>query len=248
MIKRAMLKALLGIITFGCISNPSFALDGALGQYISEQDFHQMSNQIMDRAEVRGLVVRLDTREALRCLKIKSFIRRFQHEKNNVALEDLCKRGTVNPYKDLVVIQTNENEQLINFLRSGMSVGVSAYQSQQDVLRPELPNMSLKNEEFLLSPLFATLLSESINTLRSRVRENNGALASSQMLGRAVMVITNPAESVAFIFNEIFQKAVFTSGETQVKLRDYGQDLFVDQRTGHSIQMNMLEFQMVLHY
>jgi hypothetical protein len=246
--KQHMRKFIFTLITVSSLALPAFAVGGSLQNYVTDAEMYEISNRLPPEAHVEGTAVRLDTRDAIRCMRVKDYIRRSNGKASKIALEDLCKVDQEHPYKDIVVLQTAENQELLNYIKSGITVGLSAYESNKSsktIKEDETSNN--KNNEFILSPLFAAMVSESIDHLRNYVKGNGGKAANSQFLGSTILVITNPAESIADMVNGFYNYRFIHEAKTKVVLRDY-RDEDPHAQKGRSPEMNALEFKLEFRF
>lgn len=248
-----MLMKSLILILFSCLSIRAMAVDGVLGNYVSDAEIYDITARLPRQAEVTGVAVRLDTRDGIQCGKIRNFIRRHKLRVSKFAVDDLCiPPSASSPYKDLVVFQTEENQPLLNFIKSGLSIGMTAYQSKssRDPEREQRLEAAAKSDSFLLSPIFAAFLSESVTHLRGHIQDNGGRLGDSKFFGSTILVITNPAESIKNIFNGLSKYKSIKSADSQLLLRDYSSELQAPgpYQRGQTPDLNALEFRMVFHY
>lgn len=110
-----MLMKSIIFILFSCLSIRAIAVDGVLGNYVTDAEIYNITARLPKRAEVRGMAVRLDTRDGIQCGRVRSFIRRHNLKVSKFAIDDLCSSSTTSsPYKDLVIFQTEENNALID--------------------------------------------------------------------------------------------------------------------------------------
>jgi hypothetical protein len=245
-----MLKSILTLITVSSLALPAFAVGGSLQNYVSDAEMYEISNKLPPQSHFEGMAVRLDTRDAIRCMRLKEIIRRNNLQVSKVALGDLCKVDQEHPFKDIVVLDTNENQELLNYIKSGIAVGLSAYEtnksSKGNKEATDSEGTPQKNE-FILSPLFAAMVSESIDHLRNYVKGNGGKAANSEFLGNTILVITNPAESIADMMNGFYNYRFIQEAKTKVILRDY-RDEDPYGRKGRSPEMNALEFKLEFRF
>ena len=244
-----MLKLILSFITVSSLALPALAVSGVLQNYVSDAEMYEISNHEVRQPTIEGTAVRFDTRDAVRCMRMKAIIRRSNVKVSNIALADLCKVDQDHPYKDIVVLQTAENQELINFIKSGITVGLSAYETNKagKSSKESEGTATSGNKEFLLSPLFAAMVSESIDHLRSYVKGNSGKAADSKLLGSTILVITNPAESIGDLVNGFYNYRFIQDAKTKVVLRDY-RDEDPHGRKGRSPEMNALEFKLEFRF
>lgn len=249
--KVRMLKSLFATLLISSFTLPALAFDGVLQKYVSEAEMFEIANHGPRHAQITGTAVRLDTRDHLRCQQMKSLIRQSNGKISNVALADLCKVKPENPYKDIVVLNTEENEELLNYIKSGLTVGISAYDTNKANKNKsnsdEDDGGSNRSRELLVSPLFAAVVSESIEHLRTYVKENRGKALNSYFLGSTILVVTNPAKTVGDIINGFAEYRFVQEAKTKVVLRDY-RDEETFGRRGGSPQLNALEFKLEFRF
>lgn len=246
-----MMKSLFASILISSFTLPAFAFDGILQKYVSEAEIYEIANHGPRHAQIQGTAVRLDTRDHLRCQQMKSLIQQSNGKISNVALADLCKIKAENPYKDIIVLNTEENEELLNYIKSGLTVGISAYDTNKSNKSKsnsgDDSTSSNRNRELLVSPLFAAVVSESIDRLRSYVKENRGKALNSQFLGSTILVVTNPAKTVGDIVNGFADYRFVQEAKTKVVLRDYRDEETFGRQKG-SPQLNALEFKLEFRF
>ena len=245
-----MSKSFFSFILVSTLALQAHAVGGSLQNYVSDAEMYEISNRLPAQPHFEGMAVRLDTRDAARCRHIKTIIRRNNMKISNFALEDLCKVDQEQPFKDIVVMNTAENEELLNYIKSGITVGLSAYEAKksgQANKDRENDGTEVKNNEFILSPLFAAMVSESIERLRFYVKSNGGKAVNSQFLGSTILVITNPAETVADLVNGFNNYRFIQEAKTKVILRDY-RDEDPHGRKGQSPELNALEFRLEFRF
>lgn len=246
-----MLKPICLLILASTLALQAHAVEGLLEKYVSDADMYEISNKPEPRTHFEGTAVRLDTRDAVRCMHIMDIIRRSSTKISKGALDDLCKFDRENPYKDIVILQTAENQELLNYIKSGVTLGLSAYESKSSKEKKvEAEEATGRSNEFILSPLFAAMVSESIEHLRTYVKHNNGKAARSRLLGSTILVITNPAETVADMVNGFYNYRFIQDAKTKVILRDYRDYDDQDPRKlkGHSPEMNALEIKLEFRF
>ena len=245
-----MWKSFFTLILVGTSALQAHAVGGSLQNYVSDAEMYEISNRLPAEPTFEGMAVRLDTRDGVRCGRLKALIRRSNLKVSNFALEDLCKVDQQQPYKDIVVLNTAENQEILNYIKSGITVGLSAFESKKSnpaYKDRETEESENKNNEFILSPLFAAMVSESIEHLRAYVNGNGGKAANSQLLGSSILVITNPAETVADLVNGFYNYRFIHDAKTKVILRDY-RDEDPHGKKGQSPEMNALEFRLEFRF
>lgn len=247
--KQHMSKSFFTLILVSTLALQAHAVGGSLQNYVSDAEMYEISNRLPAQPHFEGMAVRLDTRDAVRCMRFKAIIRRNNMKVSNFALEDLCKVDQEQPFKDIVVLNTAENQELLNYIKSGITVGLSAFESKKSVhvKDRETEESQAKNNEFILSPLFAAMVSESIEHLRFYVKGNGGKAANSQFLGSTILVITNPAETVADLVNGFYNYRFIHEAKTKVILRDY-RDEDPHGKKGQSPELNALEFRLEFRF
>ena len=244
-----MLKPLFVLIAMSSLALQVHAIGGSLQNYVSDAEMYEISNRGPSQSQLQGTAVRFDTRDAVRCERLKAVIRRSNAKVSKLALEDLCKVDREHPYKDLVVLQTEENQELLNYIKSGINLGLSAYEANKSnkTAKDFYEENPEKDKEFILSPLFAAMVSESIEHLRTYVKGNGGKAANSQFLGSTILVITNPAETIADMVNGFNNYRFIQEAKTKIVLRDY-RDEDPYGRKGRSPEMNALEFKLEFRF
>lgn len=246
-----MLKPICLLILASSLALQAHAVGGSLQNYVSDAEMYEISNRTAPRAHFQGTAVRLDTRDAVHCMRLQGIIRRSSSNVSKVALDDLCKVDRESPFKDIMILDTAENQELLNYIKSGITLGLSAYESKSSKkTRDDSEEIDEQSNEFILSPLFAAMVSESIDHLRTYVRHNDGKAANSKFLGSAILVITNPAETIADMINGFNNYRFIQDAKTKVVLRDYRDDENYNLRgsKGRSPEMNALEFKLEFRF
>lgn len=244
------MKTFIALILVSSFTLKAQAVQGILQNYVSEAEMFEISNHGPRQVQMQGTALRLDTRDRDRCQKLKALIKRTNAKASAVGLTELCKVDRENPYKDIVVLQTVENEELLNYIKTGLTLGISAYDTNKAPKNKQLEtedNNHNSKKELLISPLFAAVVSESITHLRTYVKENRGKALNSYFLGSTILVVTNPAETVADVVNGFAEYRFIQDAKTKVLLRDYrDEDTF--GRQGGSPQLNALEFKLEFRF
>jgi len=81
-----------------------------------------------------------------------------------------------------------------------------------------LPDGSFR-DDVLMSPLIGGILNGVLTSMQREIKNNNYEVMGSQKMGRIMMVVLNPANTMVEFANRSFHNKVFTSGITEIATR-----------------------------